>query len=407
MKISSKQAFYIAFTIFLTGVFGWIMFHELKYGDYPQHIAWAKELSATGYLYKIPHPLFAKLVTMIRALLPANILVWVSAYAKQVYDLKSFEISTVILMTLSYLATGYIIVKKLLREWVDLKTNHLHWFAGISTILLMLVGPIFFFTFPERMYLGYISGNPYHSPTFILLKPFGLLVFIGLSENMLGKWDLKKALLMVFAIVCATLAKPSLTITILPALFIVLFIFNYKRLKQFNWFHLIFAVGLTSFIVLLGQFLIAYAGDRGDRIILAPFKEILFHVPNLPSAFLFLLMSIMFPLLVLIFNWQEVKNQIPFQLGWINFIIGVLSVILLSETANFGSGNFWWGPMIGVVFLFLTSFAFVVRKSIGMLQQNHTLSWREFTTLGVFVLHSICGIIYFVAVLTSSSVLVV
>jgi hypothetical protein len=93
----------IVFGVFVMVFFGVVMAHELKHGDFPPHIAWAKEYSENGYLYKIPHTLFAKLVVIVRALLPANLAVWVSPYAKQVYDLKDFELSTLIVVTLSYL----------------------------------------------------------------------------------------------------------------------------------------------------------------------------------------------------------------------------------------------------------------------------------------------------------------
>ena len=214
----SRNIFFIIFSVVIIAIFGYVMFHQLKYGDFPIHIAWAKEYAADGYLYKIPHTLFSKFVVIIRALLPANILVRVSVFAKQIYDLKSYEISAWILMVLSYLATAFILFIKISKDWYELKVKNLRYLTGITVIVIMLVGPIYLFTMPNRMYSGYIVPNPYHNPTYVLLRPFALIIFFGIIKNFFVKWDWYQSLIMILMIVCASLAKPSFNITILPSL---------------------------------------------------------------------------------------------------------------------------------------------------------------------------------------------
>ena len=404
MDNKSKNIFFITFGTLIVVIFGLVMFHELKHGDFPAHIAFAREFAANGYLYKIPHTLFARFVVIIRALLPANIAVWVSPYAKQVFDIKSFEISTVILMTLTYLASAFVIMKRLLRDW-DLKEKPLYCFAGFITIVILMAAPIFFFTFPDRMFLGYIMGNRYDSPTYILSKPFVLLVFLGIVDNLMSKWDWKQALFMVLAILCATLAKPSFTITIIPALGILL-ILNIKKLKSVNWFYLIGPIGLTAFLVLLSQFIINYVGARGDRVIFAPFQSILIQVPNLFLLSLLILMSIVFPLLVTILHWKNIKNDLGFQLAWINFIIAAIYGLVFAEEINMGVNNFWNSPMIGVFVLFFVTIAYWGKDLIENIRSNRKLSGRQIVTSCVLGLHFICGIIYYVATLLNTGVIV-
>jgi hypothetical protein len=406
MNNKSNTMFYGIFGVTVTVLFGIIMFHQLKHGDFPQHIAWAREFSENGYLYKFPHTLFARFVTIIRALLPANILVWVSVYAKQVYDIKAFEISTLIVMVLSYLAAAFIIVKSLLREWNELKMRNLNWLAGLGAIIILIVAPIFFFTYPDRMFLGYAPGNRYDSPTYVLLKPFALLMFIGITDNLFTKWSWKKSLAMVIFILCASLAKPSFTLTILPALGVTVVLFYGRKLRNLNWLYIIGPIGATSVVVLLLQFVIAYSGDRGDRVLLAPFKTVMLYTPNIALLAFLIIMSILFPLLVTLLYWNKIKDKLNIQLAWINFFIALVFGLIFAEQANFGSNNFWNGVMIGAFFLFFVTVSYFGKILITRKLTRMKLLWKEHLLMTTLCSHLLCGIIYFMAILNSNAVMV-
>jgi hypothetical protein len=402
MSKKEINIFYALLSCLVIALFGLVMFHELKHGDFPAHIAFAKYFSENGYLYKIPHTLFARGVTIIRALLPANILVWISPYVKQVYDLKSFEISTLILMVLTYLFLAYIIANRILNEWKNSTNKALFW-VGFITFTILLAAPIFLFTFPNRMFVGYVNGNRYDSPTYILSKPFVLLFFLGIVDNFEAKWNWKQAILIAIALVCATLAKPSFTITILPAIGILV-LFSIKRLRKINWGFLIFAIGLPSIIVLFGQYIINYSGNRGDRILIAPFKEILFHVPNLYLVFFLIIMSIAFPIVITTFYWKEIKHDLEFRLAWINYFIGQMYGLIFCEEINFGVLNFWNSAMIANFVLFFTTVKFYGRDIYENIATRKKLSSKQIVASGVLVLHLLCGIIYFIATLLNKGV---
>jgi hypothetical protein len=387
MKISSRQVFNLVFTIFVIVFFGVMMFHYLKRGDFIAHIAWAREYSETGYLYKIPHTLFARFVTITRALLPANILVWISVYAKQVYDIKSYEISTLIVMILSYLATGFIIVKRLLREWAYLRVKNLHWICGGVALVIMIVAPIFIFSFPNRMFLGYASGNRFDSPTYILSKPFVLLAFLSLVDNFSAKWNWRQAFYMAFFVLCATNAKPSFTISILPTIGILIFTVFLRRLKQVNWFYLIFPIGLTSAVAIISQFIIAYVGDRGDRVLFAPFQALLTKVHDVPTLFL---------------DWKKIKHDLSFQIASVNFLVALTYGLLLAEKANFGSINFWNSPMIAVFILFYVTVVYYFKSLIEKVKAGQKLDWKDTVLLSILAAHVICGIVYYAASLINT-----
>jgi hypothetical protein len=132
--------------------------------------------------------------------------------------------------------------------------------------------------------------------------------------------DWKQALIIIFAVICATLAKPNFTITIIPSigLAILLNIKNYRK-NQLGLF--LFTFWITSVIVLVGQFIINYSGDRGDRLIIAPFQSVLTYVPNVFILVVFIIMSILFPILVTVLIGKKVRDNITFQLAWINFLL--------------------------------------------------------------------------------------
>lgn len=400
-----KKSVIVVFSILIViilVVFGLIMFHQLKHGDFPIHIAWAKEYSEKGYLYKMAHPFFAKMVTVVRALLPANLLTWINPYAKQVYDIKAFEISALIVSTLAYLATGLIMLKRIIRDW-EIKKSIGFYFAGFVVLIMMLIGPIFIFTYPERMYLGYLSLNRYDSPTYILVRPFALLIFFGIVDNFTEKWSWKESFLMVLCMMCATLTKPNFTITILPALGLIT-LFKLKQYKKINWAYLIISLGLTAVIVLAGQFMINYIGDRGDRMILAPFEAISYIVPNIPMVFFLILMSIVFPLSVTLLNWKNVKNDFTFQLGWMNFFMGLIIALMFGEKINMGLNNLWNSPTIAGYVIFFIAILWWGGDLLRTYQSRKKITKNQIITSSILVLHLVCGIIYYVAIMINTGV---
>jgi len=403
MKHSTRAIFYIVFIVIVVALFGVMSFHFLDNGDFGDHMEWVRQLAQDGYMHKIPHSLYHKLVVVVRALLPANVLVWVSPWIKQVYDIKSYEISELILMTLTYLATALILVRHLLREWKESPSGKLHWWAGLGALVIMLVAPVYIFSLP-RMFLGYAAGNRFDSPTYIMAKPFIVLTVFALTNNLFSRWRWTNALWMAGFILCATLAKPNFTISFLPAVGIVLLVFYLRKWKEINWFYVIFAFGLTSLVVIAGQFAINYGDARGDRVIIAPLEAITYLTGSTGNLVLFLFMSLLFPLAVLILYWKTAKKDLALQLGGVNFLVALGYGVLLGEEINMGVANFWNCVQFATFVLFTTSVVFFGKKVIAQRAENSKLTWREWTTGGLLAAHFICGLVYFVAALTFAGV---
>jgi len=394
--LEKKKIILLAFFgLLITAFFGVMMAHELKDSDFPQHIDWARQYAETGYLNKIPHTLFAKFVVIIRALLPANILVLISPLAKQVFDLKSFEISAWLLMIFSYIGTIVWLFWKFNKEWSGGGKNKKLGLMIVLVFTILLVFPIFIFTYPQRMYLGYISPNPFHNPTYILFRPFVLLVFYSIVENLFSRWQWKKSILMLVFLLCATLAKPSFTITILPAVGILIVLFYIREIKKINWPYLFFPLGLTSLVVLISQYIVNYSGYWGDQVVFAPFKVVMSYVSSWPLVLIFWVLSILFPILVSTFYFRENVKSISFQLVWLNFFVAALLNLLFGEKFNLGSNNFGWGTMIAVFLLFLEAIIIFGKKLLELKTFCSPKSWQIILQGGILLIHLICGFIYY------------
>lgn len=401
-----RVVFIIVFSVLIMGIFGVMMAHELKNSDFPAHIAWAKQYGEVGYLNKIPHTLFSKLVVIIRALLPANILVRVSVLAKQVYDLKSYEISAWILMEISYLATAFFLLKIFIREWKRDEKPISLWLAGVGVFIVLLVGPIFFLTYPEQMYVGYFSPNPYHNPTYILFRPIVLIILYAVANNLFAKWNWKQSGIITLAIICASLAKPSFTLTFLPTVGLLIVLGYLKKFTKINWLYVIFPLGLVSVVVLASQYYINYSGYWGDQIQLVPFMAMLTYVPNIPLVLLYALLSILFPALISIFYWKKNASRISFQLVWLNFFVAFVLASLVGEKADLASNNFGWGVMIAVFLLFVEGVLILGKELVQKGLKTSAKSWKMIIPSAALILHLICGIIYFITCLSNNFALV-
>lgn len=393
MKEKSTKISALFLSIFVVAIFGYVTYCQLKVGDYAHHLDWARNLSDKGYIFRPAHSLYEQLIVAIRAFLPFSVFAKASKLLQQIIDLKSYEISSMVLVCLLYLGVALLIYSRLSKDWNSSGEKYNPWFVGAITLTTMLVGPIFLFTFPNRMYHGYIIGNPFHNPTYLLLRPFALLLFYHTFSNLYSRPSFKQILIAGVLIIAATQSKASFTLTFLPAIGLLV-LSQFRRLREVNWLYLIFGLGIPGVITLIVQYYISYTGDRVDSIIFAPFQALLLYTPNIWMIFIFILLSILFPITFTILFWRELKSDFRLRLCWLNFIVALVLAFLFTEVINMESLNFWWGVMIATFILFVETIylageydVFTVKRSKGKIQRILLLS--------VLGLHLLCGIIYY------------
>lgn len=374
-------------------VFGIVIYRQLPVGDYQHHLEWARELSDSGYIYRPPNNLFQNLVVILRPLIPFRVFTKISPYINTLIDAKSYDITTLFLMVAAMAATALIVFKRFTDMWDTAKKKYSPWLTVGLTLVAMLVGPIFFFTMPERTYLGYITGNVYHNPTFILLKPMAMLVFYLTFRQLYSPPGWKPIVLGAVWLALATQAKPSFTITFLPAVGL-LALFQIKRFRSLNWWYVIVTLALPAVVILAEQFYMTYLGADSDSIIFAPFKAILQYVPNLGSVFLFILLSILFPLLLTLFYRQQLRDDKTVLLAWLNFVVAIVIALLFSEVKNMAHLNFWWGAMVALFILFTETIGQAARLGVFDFQNQKRMAVNIVLT-GTLSLHFVCGVIYY------------
>lgn len=402
MKEKTKKYICLLFSGVITILFGLVTFNQLKVGDFQHHLVWARELNNSGYIYLRANILFQRLVLVIRDLLPFNFLARISVYFKQIIDIKSYDISALILMILTYLATFYLVSSFFNQNITINNAKKKYLIISLFTLLIMLVGPIFLFTFPARQYLGYITGNPYHNPTYLLMRPFAVSFFIFSIKYLYKQTNWKMIFLCAFILFCASLAKPNFTLSFVPTLFITVLL-RFKERKEINFRFLGFSVFFPCLIVLISQYIIMYTGERGDKILFAPFLAILTATPNILSVLFFSFMSLLFPLTTTILYWKKYRNELPLQLVWINFIISLLIAYLFTEQVEMNSLNFWWTPMVGIFLLFMVTFLYYIKEVLQKKQSNNKLSIKEITLSFLIFLHLSCGVIFYISSVTATS----
>lgn len=374
-------------------VFGIAIYRQLPVGDYQHHLEWARELSDKGYIYRPPNQLFQTLVVMVRPLIPFRAFTKISPYISTIIDAKSYDIATLLLMLAAMAATALIVFKRFIDIWNTVEEKLSPWLAVGLTLVAMLVGPIFFLTLPERTYLGYITGNVYHNPTFILLRPLAMLVFYLTFRQLYSRPSWKPIVLGAVLLALATQAKPSFTITFLPAVGL-LALFQIKRFRSLNWWYVIVTLALPAIVILAEQFYMTYLGAESDSIIFAPFKAILQYVPNLGSVFLFILLSTLFPMLFTFFYRQQLQNEKTVLFAWLNFLVAVAIALLFTEVKNIAHLNFWWGSMVALFILFVETIGQAARLGVFDYRKRERLAVNAVIT-GTLALHLVCGVIYY------------
>lgn len=391
MNRTYKSLIVLLILVFI--IFGIAVFSQFSIGDYQAHMGWAKDLAEKGYIYRPPNNLFQKLVVITRVLIPFRLFTKINPYFTQVIDIKSYEIATWLLIVVAAVITAWIVYRRF-KDVLDTgEENFNPWLITGLTMVAMFVEPIFLFTFPDRIYLGYITGNVYHNPTYFLLRPLAFLVFY-LSIRQLHARPNWKIVLLGAALMALTIqAKPSFALTFLPALALYA-LSQCGEFRKLNWGYLIGALAVPTVLLLAEQYYMTYGGTESDTIILAPFEAITQHVPNAGVEILFIILSIVFPLTAMIVYWKKLRFEKTVVIAWINFGIALFFALMFSEVVHKTDLNFWWGAMVGLFILFVEMIGFSVKHGMFNFQNREQLVAN--VSLSVILgLHLLCGIIYY------------
>ncbi|HZS40762.1 MAG TPA: hypothetical protein VFF06_28210 [Polyangia bacterium] len=343
-----REGLFVAFTLLWSVVMTWTqLYGPSRYvGDYPAHLRLIDSL-AHGKL-EVPHFVFHALAAALGYVLP-------------------LRAAVIVVIALAQVGLGAIVYRRLARAWAE--RPGADWAPFLSATAILLSGPISVFTFPN-LFLGYFVTATYHNPTIQTLKPLALLVFLWMVALMLEprrdgtappSW--RAWLAFGGTSLLMTLAKPSFSIIVPPALF--LFLALHARSIDWRRFMLgafVFAISIAA--VLTWQYLFLYGSNPNQEgFAWAPLIVARGFEPSLARLAMKWVLSTVFPVSVLLLNWRAAIRDRALVFAWLCFAVSVVYYLVLVERGPRAfHGNFGWGILVTLFLLFFSSEQFLARS---------------------------------------------
>ncbi len=347
------------FTIFLIVVF--LTIHQLtgpKYvSDFSAHASSVK-LFFDGNVY-IPHPL------------------WHICVHYMTYITLDVKFSAAIVTALFVVMWIYI-VQIIYMFFIGKEKKNIYTYAFL--FIIFIIGPAYIPFFSKFIIMGVGSPNIWNNATLMALKPFALLTVLFTILSLEKKY-ISYYLLGAISLLISIFAKPSFVIAFLPAL--VLLMILKKIYSKENIIYLAI-LSLISVGALAYQFLNTF-GEGKTKIIISFLGVWSAATPN---VFISILLAILFPLLYLIFNLNNVKKNNYLLLSWIMTFISIgYAAFLAEEGARFYHGNFFWSYMVSLSLLYVFTLIDYIKNITYInphikLFLNIILSWQ--VLVGVF-----------------------
>jgi len=246
---------------------------------------------------------------------------------------------------------------------------------------------------PSEPYFGYIFSNTFHNPTALLLRPLALALFF-LSLRVLSRPTWPDVAGCAALTVLSALAKPSHLICFLPALGLLLLFRGTVREGGQRLRAMILGVFAPAFLVLAWQlWVLSTLGRRFQSpIVWSPFEAVFVHTePDLLRLLAKALLSILFPLVVLLAYREEARRDESLKLAWISLLFAVLYGWGFAESGpRLAHGNFLWSAQIAAFILFVVSLLFFLRRAAA----SNGRGLRTAFCTSVFLLHLASGAMY-------------
>ncbi len=247
---------------------------------------------------------------------------------------------------------------------------------------------------------GILTPNPYWNATYLAVRPLTIAAFflgVELLEEFEGTLSPKKTILFGTLVFLCTFTKPSFTFILVPAGAVVLF-WRLCGSKGKLWRNTLYLCAslIPTGILLLYEFSGVFVGTNVQMeetgIGFGLFKA--WHVYS-DNIVLSVVMAISFPILVLVLNFRQLKKEEEFRLAWQLWLAGFLTFAVFYEKGfRFSHMNFSWGYMHGLFFVFMISVLQTIKNA--MKKEKNFLKWKWVVEAAVFLVHLVCGIVFFI-----------
>jgi hypothetical protein len=314
------------------------------------------------------------------------------------YSILALFVRALLMMSADPLVIGWIaialltlavVLKGVLSLAVLSKTSGNAALSAVVAVALAFVMPIVNWWNYKSVYLGQIAPTIWHNSTTILVMPVVIVLFY-MSLEFLRTPSLRNAALTSTLCVLSAAIKPSYVIALMPVLaawFCYTAGIQKKMRLQTVATTAAILLGPVAFVLLVQGLIVSAYLDT--RAIVAPFAVWSLYSPH-PLASLIL--SLAFPLAVLLLYRDNRRGNEALVLAWAVFAIALLQFVLLAEPGpRFSAANFLWGPCMALYLVFLASAEVFCRQP---------MSARSVVVLTFFLLHLGSGVYFYWRIVT-------
>ncbi|MCD8326682.1 MAG: hypothetical protein LUC90_08410 [Lachnospiraceae bacterium] len=258
--------------------------------------------------------------------------------------------------------------------------------------------------------MGTYTPNPLWNATYLATRPFSVVSFFAgadLLEKYESKASLREYLTFAVSLFLGALAKPSFTL-VAVAVYAVVLLYRFFRSRGKNLIKSLyfgFCVLPAGFLMIY-QFFGVFSGtdyvEEESGIGIAPGAVWGLYTDNILRS---VLLGCAFPLLVLLLNVRKLKTVSWFRHAWQLWLSGFLMFFFLYEKGfRMSHGNFAWGYMHGMFFVFLAGLMMLVENTLQARMKKEKcavcLEWIFYAA------HLVCGIHFFLYMLAGQDPLV-
>lgn len=360
---------------------------ELYHSDMKAYIL---EMQGLDSGYSFPYPIFFKLSAFFNLFATPE---WAVAIATMVLNSASMVIAK-------------LIFNKIALDKLENSMEKTPWVAGIlisfATLGLFFISMLFppagiYLPGIKYRYLGVFTANPFHNATYMAARPFALLAFfwyVKLLDEYEKGANRKDYILFALFLLLATMTKPSFTIVLVGAAGLIMLYRIFR--SKFGNFKPTIVLGLCfipTFLDLLYQFKGVFVPEEGVEGGMGfCFGDVWsLYCDNIPLA---IGIGVGFPLLVLVCNFKEIKNNTLFRFSWQVYGMSFLMAFFLYEKGfREPDFNFSWGYMYGIFFAFVGALSVLLKETAK--KRRPVLLAAQWLA---YLWHIVCGFYYFMGI---------
>lgn len=258
-------------------------------------------------------------------------------------------------------------------------------------------------------YKGVFSPNPFHNATYLAARGFSVIsffsfleVFDGLRTKTAHRKLWKQYLTFSGSLLLSTMTKPSYTLGFgIAAGLWVLVLWIKQGMAEWKRYLWILLAVVPTLLDLLYQYSGVFTGaDATGAELGIGFGWLAAWSTCAENVGVSVLLGMAFPLVVLLCNLREVRHNAAYGFAWAMVAADFLLCACLYERGwRMWHMNFAWGYMYGMFFAFCMSALLLFYNTVRKKQRGGVLMLQW----GIFLLHLVCGILYFANILSGKS----